>query len=703
MKARGRAASLASLATPALVAAAVLGLGASVVRLAASYPDTAPGGGAPWQVGLQAAAAAGAVAAGAALAAHRATAVCGTLLMLAGPAIVIAAAPVAQARPALLFTIVLAGAALAPALLGAAALTCPVGRLRSWDRLAAALGLFVAGLVSGLLPATLFGPQASGCFTCAANLAEVHAAPDLRASLIRWGLALTVGTGTGMAVLAAWRWLRAPRIVRLVNAPVAVGGAAVALLSAAAAAHALAQPVPVIDAPSRAIWLAQCTIIVLIAGGVAATALRTRWRASQIAAQVLAATPDAVTLQHSLAGSIDDPGLALVFPRDDGTVIDAAGQAVGAAGEATPAGLAVATVRRASRTVAEVRYRAELAGAEQLLGTAVRSAGLALEHVAAQARLRAELADLAASRRRIIEDADAERRSLERDLHDGAQQRLIGLQLFMQLAADDASQEQAETYRAARRIVSTALADLRDLAHGIHPAALTDDGLMTGLRTLANRSPVPLSIGGTGSAARSAIAEGTAYRLVAYTAHTAGRLDGGPAIRATVDGDEAVLRLRIEADALGGEQAAEIMARARDRIAAASGSVTVETTAARTTITAEFPCVSLSPRTWHCSGRAWPGCSPMRDSTSSEARGTPTNCSRSSPGPSRTSRSSTSKCRPRTPTRACGRRRSFVSGTPRPRSCCYPATWKPATPRPCSKIIQPDPDTCSRTASTTRP
>ena len=429
----------------------------------------------------------------------------------------------------------------------------------------------------------------------------MHAAADLRASLIRWGLALTVGTGTAMAVLAAWRWLRAPRIVRVVNAPVAVGGAAVALLSAAAAGYALAQPVPVIDVPSRAIWLAQCTIVVLIAGGVAATALRTRRLASQIAAQVLAATPDdAVTLRHSLAGSIDDPGLALVFPRDDGTVIDAAGQpadaagqAAGPAGEAKRAGLAVATVRRAGRTVAEVRYRAELAGAGQLLGTAVRSAGLALEHVAAQARLRAELADLAASRRRIIEDADAERRRLERDLHDGAQQRLIGLQLFMQLAADDAADEQADTYRVARRIVSTALADLRDLAHGIHPAALTDDGLMTGLRTLANRSPVPLSIGGrTGLAARSAIAEAAAYRLVAYTAHTAGPLDGGPVIRATVDGDEAMLRVRIEADALGKKQAAEIMARASDRIAAANGSVTVETTAARTTITAEFPCAS---------------------------------------------------------------------------------------------------------------
>jgi signal transduction histidine kinase len=585
----------------------VLALGVSMVRLAASYPDTAPGGGTPWQVALQAAAAVGAVAAGVALAAHRRTALCGTLLMLAGPAVVIAAVPVAPARPALLFTIALAGAALAPALLGSAALTCSAGRLRSWDRLAVAASLVVAGLVCGLLPATLFDSKASGCFTCAANLAEVHAASDLRASLIRWGLALTIGTGTAMAVLATWRWLRAPRIVRLLNAPVAVGGAAVALLSAAAAGHALAQPVPVIDAQSRAIWLAQCTIVVLMACGVAATALRTRRLASQIAAEVLAATPDAATLQRSLAESIDDPSLALVFPREDGAVIDAAGQPVdatgqpvGAAGQApdlSGTGLAVATVRRASRTVAEVRYRAELAGAGQLLDTAVRSAGLALEHVAAQARLQAELADLAASRRRIIEDGDAERRSLERDLHDGAQQRLIGLQLFLQLAADDASEGQAETYRAARRIVSTALADLRDLAHGIHPAALTDDGLMTGLRTLANRSPVPLSVGGTGPVARSAVAEAAAYRLVAYIAHTAGRLDGGPVIRATVDGNEVMLRIRIEADGIGDEQAAEIMARASDRIAAASGSAAVETTpagmgAARTTIMAGFPCAS---------------------------------------------------------------------------------------------------------------
>ena len=595
MKARGTTGlPAASRAGLALAAAAALALGVPAVRLAASYPDAAPGGGAPWQLALQAAAAAGAVAAGAALAAHRATAVCGTLLALAGPAIVIGSVPAAQARSPLLFTIVLAGGALAPALLGSAALTCPLGPPRSRDRLAAAAGLVVAGLVSGLLPAMLFDPRASGCFSCAVNLAQVHDAPGAREALTRWGLALTIGTGTLMAALAAQRWLRAPRIVRLVNAPAAAGGAAAALLSAVAAALALTQPVPGISAQSRAAWLAQCAVVTLLAAGVAANALRTRRKAGQIAAAVLAATPDAAALRRSLAESIDDPGLVLVFARDDGTVIDEAGQPAAPAGAA---GLASATVRRGSRTVAEVRYRAELAGAGPLLGTAARSASLALEHVAARARLRAELADLAASRRRIIAGADAERRSLERDLHDGAQQRLIGLQLFLQLAVNDAPGAQAATYLAARRAVGAALADLRDLAHGIHPAALTDDGLMTGLRMLANRSPVPLTVGAAAPFARSPAAEAAAYRLVAYAVHAAGTLDGGPAIRVTVDGGEAVLRVRLEADAVGAGHAAQIMARASDRIAAAGGSATVEAapageTGARTTITAVFPCAS---------------------------------------------------------------------------------------------------------------
>jgi signal transduction histidine kinase len=577
-----------------LAAAAALALGGPMVRLAAAYPDAAPGGGAPWQLALQAAAAAGAVGAGAWLAAHRATVVCGTLLALAGPAIAAGGLPAAQARPALLFTVALAGAPLAPALLAAVALTCPVGPPRSRDRLAAAAGLLVAGLVSGLLPAMLYDPRASGCFGCAANLVLVRAAPAAHDALVRWGLALTVGAGAGMAVLAGRRWLRAPWIVRLVNAPAAVGGAVAALLSAAAAGHALAQPVPEIDAQSRELWLALCAVAAATAAGVAATALRTRWKARQIAAEVLAATPDAAALRSSLAASIGDPGLVLVFGRDDGTVIDAAGQP---AGGPAPPGAAAAAVRRAGRTVAEVRYRAELAGAEQLLGPALRSAGLALEHVAAQARLRAELADLAASRRRIIEDGDAERRRLERDLHDGAQQRLIGLQLFLQLAANDAPAGQSGTYLAAREAVGAALADLRDLAHGIHPAALTDDGLMTGLRTLGNRSLVPLSVEGPGPAARSLAAEAAAYRLVGYAAHTAGQLDGRPALRVTVHGDAAELRVQIEADAVGEAPAAQIMMRADDRIAAADGRAAAETVpgaggVSRTTITAVFPCAS---------------------------------------------------------------------------------------------------------------
>ena len=372
MKARGRAASLAFPAVPALMAAAVLAVGVPMVRLAA-WCGPAPGGGAPWQVALQAAAAVGAVTAGAALAAHRTTALCGTLLMLAGPAVVIAAVPVAApARPALLFTIALAGPALAPALLGSAALTCPAGRLSNWDRLAVAVSLVVAGLVCGTTAGHAVRLEGQ-------RVLHVRGQPGGGARRARpAGQPDPLGPGPhhrhrdghgrpGHAAMAAGTADRAAA-----ERPVAVGGAAVALLSAVAAGYALAQPVPVIDAQSRAIWLAQCAIVVLMAGGVAATGLRTRRLASQIAAQVLAATPDAATAAGTRwPQSIDDPGLALVFPRDDGTVVDASAGQPARRRRRWPSPRCAGPAGRSQRSGTGLSWP----GAGQLLGTAVRQRG----------------------------------------------------------------------------------------------------------------------------------------------------------------------------------------------------------------------------------------------------------------------------------------------------------------------------------------
>ena len=578
MRASARAAFLATLP--------VLALGAQTSRLAAAHPEAALGGGAPWESVVQVGAAVAAVAAGAVLMLeHRITA-CGLLLALTGPAILLAQLPVPDASSALLFTAGLAGASLAPALAGSAALTCPVAPLRHLDWAAVTLSLVTAGVILGLLPAAVFDPRAAGCFSCPGNLAGVHANLSLYAALTRWGLILTVAWGIGLAARAGWRELRAPRIVRMINAPLILSGAAISLLAAVAALHTLRQTTTEIDATLRALWLAQCGLVGLMAAGVAANELRARRLARQVTQAVLAAVPDATALTTALASCIGDPQLALVFPREGGTV-DAGGRPAREAGDS----VAIIRVTRPDGPVAEVRYSAKLTGAAYQLVAAVRAAGLVIEHVAAQARLLAELAELAASRQRIVEAGDAERQRLERDLHDGAQQRLIALQVSLQRAGQAAPAE-TESYIAAREAVGVALEELRDLAHGIHPAALTDGGLQVGLRTLAETSPVPLVVDGHDPRRYPAAVEAAAYRLVADAVRVTDQVPSREAMTVTIGGSADRLCIRLSMAGLDRAAGEQIVAGARDRIVALNGSVTLATARDKTTIEAAIPCAS---------------------------------------------------------------------------------------------------------------
>jgi signal transduction histidine kinase len=581
MKAGSRAAFLAGILT-------VLALGIDTSRLAAAHPDAALGGGAPWESAVQVGAAIGATAAGLALTLNRRVTACGVLLALTGPAILLAQLPAPDAGSALLFTAALAGGSLAPFLAGSAALACPVRRLRRAGWIIVALSLAVAGVIRGLLPAAVFDPRAAGCFSCATNLAEVHGDPALAAALQPWGLVLAIALGGCLAAGAGWRLLRAPRIVALINAPLVLGGMAVSLLAAAAAAHTLQLPTPEIDPTLRTWWLAQCCLIALMAAGVAAGGLRARRLARKITRAVLTAAPEPESLRATLAACIGDPDLALAFPRDDGTVIDAAGLQVGEADR----GLAVVRVTRADAAVAEIRYRQDLAGASHQLAAAVRAAGLAVEQVAARVRLRAELADLAASRQRIVELGDAERQRLERDLHDGAQQRLIALQMLLERAAAAAPPPVSGGYSAARRAVGVALEELRDLAHGIHPAALSDGGLRAGLQTLAETSPVPLIIKDPGPRRQPAAAEAAAYRMVADTVRAAGQNSTRAAVTVTLSASEDVLRVRLNTAGLDREAGELILAGAQDRVAALDGSITLASEGGQMIIEAAIPCVS---------------------------------------------------------------------------------------------------------------
>ena len=128
---------------------------------------------------------------------------------------------------------------------------------------------------------------------------------------------------------------------------------------------------------------------------------------------------------------------------------------------------------------------------------------MALEHARLQAEVQAQLEQVRASRARIVEAGDAERRRLERDLHDGAQQRLVTLSLALGMARDRAAgadPELGSLIESASKEAREALTELRELARGIHPAVLTETGLAGAIQALAERSPVATDHRGAGRA-----------------------------------------------------------------------------------------------------------------------------------------------------------------------------------------------------------
>jgi signal transduction histidine kinase len=154
----------------------------------------------------------------------------------------------------------------------------------------------------------------------------------------------------------------------------------------------------------------------------------------------------------------------------------------------------------------------------ELLRSVAAAAGLAVENERLQAQLRARVEELRASRDRIVEAGMSERRRLERNLHDGAQQRLVALSLTMRLAQSKVRKdpEKAEAMlAAAHEELTLALGELRELARGIHPAVLSDRGLAAALESLAGRAPLPVELGDVPEDRLPEPIEAAAYFVVA--------------------------------------------------------------------------------------------------------------------------------------------------------------------------------------------
>ena len=259
------------------------------------------------------------------------------------------------------------------------------------------------------------------------------------------------------------------------------------------------------------VWVdraAGIAVPVALAIGVISTR-RARGPVGRLVVELGSAGPGGV--RAALAKAVGDPTLelALWFP-ERGAWVDEEGREV-AVGE-TP----TRTVTLIGDDLAAIVHDPDLADQQALLDAAGSAVRLALENERLHAALRAQLEELRASRSRIVRAGDDERRRLERDLHDGAQQRLLGLGLALQLIRARVTQDGTDALVAeAEDELREALRELRDLARGIHPAVLVDQGLDSAIKTLARRAAIPVHVTGTDGDRLPRHIETAAYFVVA--------------------------------------------------------------------------------------------------------------------------------------------------------------------------------------------
>ena len=459
------------------------------------------------------------------------------------------------------FTLALAVGAVAAPLAGAGVLAY-AGRVHRSARLAAGVAIGTCLLWAGVVPATLFDARREGCFACPRNLLLAHGDRSLHADVLRSGLYASAVVCAALAAVLLARWLALGWRGSAIVAPLHSGAATAAGASAAVFWAEARTPTFSIGGTSRVGWLVECAGLAVVAAAALGEVARGRIASVRLARSALAAIPTPEGLRIALAASAGDEALSVVFPRTGQEAVTGEGRAAPEAG----AELRVTDVLREGMVVAQLRHRELPWHASQRLAESVRALGLALEHASSRARLRAQLADLTESRARLVEVADGERRRLERNLHDGAQQRLIALSVTLGRSQNG----HAETTEA-RREVLAALGELRELAHGIHPASLTDSGIDAALRELADGSRVPIRLEVAATGRLPVPVETAVYRVAADGVRAAERLGDGGVVTVTLHVDLPVVSVRLRLPGVENDAARGALVHAFDRVAALGG------------------------------------------------------------------------------------------------------------------------------------
>jgi signal transduction histidine kinase len=236
-------------------------------------------------------------------------------------------------------------------------------------------------------------------------------------------------------------------------------------------------------------------------------------------------------------------------------------------------------VEHDGRRVAAIIHDAELDATPELVNAAAAAAALALDNERLKAELRARVEDLRISRARIVEAADAARRRLERDLHDGAQQQLVSLALDLRLlrARLNGSDVVPMVDEVSEKL-NVALAELRELARGIHPAVLTDRGLGPAVQGLADRVPLVVEVDVDLDERPAAQSEAAAYFVTAEALTNVARYAKATVARVEIARDGDAVVVTVSDDGVGGArvEAGTGLRGLQDRLAALDGRLEID-------------------------------------------------------------------------------------------------------------------------------
>ena len=472
----------------------------------------------------------------------------GALMVVAG--FCLFAGSLANFDSAVPFTIGLVVSPVAAAVIAHLVLSFPEGRLHSTLERLVVAGAYVVTIPLQVLMLMFMGfEHVTGC-PCPSNLLFVRDDMALHSAIMTTQRLLGIALAVAAAGIVVRRWQHASAPLRRALGPILLTGGAtiLLLLGTLLAAQASTRAWATVSAAERV-----ATALVPLAYLLGLFRARLGRVAVSDLITELGQMPEPGRLRDALARALRDPSLELAYwvPESGAYVGIDGGPVEPVAAE----GRTVTVLERHGQRIAALVHDPALAEDPAVLKSVSTAAGLALENERLLAELRAQLDQLRQSRARIVKAGDTERRRLERNLHDGAQQRLVSLALALGLAESKVEQEPTAAVallQSAREELTEALGELRELARGIHPAVLTERGLPYALQTLAERAPVEVELHLQVDRRPPTALEAAAYYVAAEALANVAKYAKATTARVRVTMDEQRLLVEVADDGVGG-------------------------------------------------------------------------------------------------------------------------------------------------------